>query len=189
MESKFTEIKSEILKRAKEANACREQYGRAYGSETIQELMQVVKDNFTWAAENRIIDAELITEYANEFNENNIYCNVDVRNGYLLASGNSTVRACGNSTVRASGNSTVRAFDNSTVKAWDNSTVKASGNSTVEAFESSTVRACGNSTVRASGNSYVNTYDEIIECKLSENAIRRVRSTNVIQTANSEIKL
>lgn len=41
----FKEIKAEILRRAHEADACREQYGRAYKSETLQELMQGVKDN------------------------------------------------------------------------------------------------------------------------------------------------
>lgn len=229
MESKFTKIKSEILKRYKEAYAFRDEYRKAYGSETIQELMQVIKDNFAWSAKKQIIDAELIAEYANEFNKNNIYCNVDVSNGYLLASGHSTVEASGNSTVIAIDSSTVKAYGNSKVEAFNNSTVKVCDSSTVKAFNNSTVRACGNSmveardkstvtaftnstveardnstveawgnsmviaydnpTVKAFENSYVNTNYNTIECELSGNAIRRVRYTNVIQTANSEIKL
>lgn len=45
-ETNFEAIKAEILKRAKEAHACSEQYGRAYKSQTLQELCDVIKDNF-----------------------------------------------------------------------------------------------------------------------------------------------
>ena len=122
---KFNEIKAEILSRAKEADACKEQYGRAYKSETLAELMQVVKDNFDWACRNKVITPDLIEKYREEFAENNIWLNVNVTSGFLL---------CGNSTVEAWGNSTVEAWDNSTVKAYDNSTVKAWGNSYTSSY-------------------------------------------------------
>ena len=175
---KFNEIKAEILSRAKEADACKEQYGRAYKSETLAELMQVVKDNFDWACRNKVITPDLIEKYREEFAENNIWLNVNVTSGFLL---------CGNSTVEAWGNSTVEAWDNSTVKAYDNSTVEAYDNSTVEAWDNSTVKAYDNSTVKAWGNSYTSSYYKI-ECKLSDNAVYRVQSENTIYFANENMK-
>jgi hypothetical protein len=71
----------------------------------------------------------------------------DVRDGFAIASGSSTVRASDSSTVRAYDSSTVRAYDSSTVTAYDSSTVRAYGSSTVRAYDSSTVRAYDSSTV------------------------------------------
>lgn len=109
---KFNEIKAEILSRAKEANACKEQYGRAYTSGSLAELMQVVKDNFSWACCNKVITPDLIEKYREEFASNDIYLNVNVEHGYLLCD-----------------NSSVEARNNSSVVAWNNSSVVACGNS------------------------------------------------------------
>lgn len=46
MNTNFETIKSEILRRAKEAHACTEQYSRAYKSENMAQLCAVIKDNF-----------------------------------------------------------------------------------------------------------------------------------------------
>ena len=150
---RFSQLKEEILKRAKAANAYTKEYGRAYKSEDFAGLIEVIKDNFNFAVNNKVIDPELIEKFKEKFNENQVYCNVNVSAGYLLAWGNATVRAWGNATVRACGNATVRAWDNATVEAW------------------------GNATVEASGNAYINSY-YIIECKLKDNAIYRIRSEN-----------
>jgi alpha-tubulin suppressor-like RCC1 family protein len=185
---KFSEFKKEILRRAKEANACRDEYSRAYASNDFAELMQVIKDNFGFSAKHKIIDADMIKAYKDMFNENHIYCNVDVEdNDFLLACGNSTVTACGNSTVTACDNSTVEAYDNSTVKAYDNSTVTAHDNSTVTAWDNSIVKACDNSTVTAWGNSYIASYS-VLECKLNDNAIYRIRESNTIRYCSDNIK-
>ena len=159
----FEEIKKEILERAHNARACTIQYKRAYQSENLETLCNVIKDNFWWCCRNNVLDGELIDKYKKIFSDNKIYHNVSIKSGFLLASGNSTVEASGNSTVEAydnstveaSGNSTVQAYDNSTVQAYDNSTVKAYDNSTVQAYGNSTVKAYGNSTVQAYGNSTV----------------------------------
>ena len=160
----FEEIKKEILERAHNARACTIQYKRAYQSENLETLCNVIKDNFWWCCRNNVLDGELIDKYKKIFSDNKIYHNVSIKSGFLLASGNSTVeaysstvKAYDNSTVKASGNSTVQASGNSTVEAYS-STVEASGNSTVEAY-SSTVKAYDNSTVKASGNSTVQAYD------------------------------
>ena len=155
----FEEIKKEILERAHNARACTIQYKRAYQSENLETLCNVIKDNFWWCCRNNVLDGELIDKYKKIFSDNKIYHNVSIKSGFLLTSGNSTVEAFGNSTVEAFGNSTVKAHDNSTVKAYGNSTVEAYDNSTVEAYDNSTVKAHDNSTVEAFGNSTVEAYD------------------------------
>jgi hypothetical protein len=183
----FEEIKKEILERAHNARACTIQYKRAYQSENLETLCNVIKDNFWWCCRNNVLDGELIDKYKKIFSDNKIYHNVSIKSGFLLASGNST--------VEASGNSTVKAYDNSTVEASGNSTVKASGNSTVEAYDNSTVQAYGNSTVKAFGNSTVKAYDNsyincrsTIECVLKDNSIVRKWDTNTIQYVSDNLK-
>ena len=167
----FEEIKKEILERAHNARACTIQYKRAYQSENLETLCNVIKDNFWWCCRNNVLDGELIDKYKKIFSDNKIYHNVSIKSGFLLASGNST--------VEASGNSTVKAYDNSTVKASGNSTVKAYGNSTVEAFD--------NSTVEAYDNSYINCRSTI-ECVLKDNSIVRKWDTNTIQYVSDNLK-
>ena len=209
MDINFNLIKDEILRRAKEARACAEQYARAYKAETMQDLCNVIKDNFDWAYRNMVIDTALLMLYRDDFAKNGIFVNTSVSKGYLLcdnatvraygnatvraygnatveALGNATVRACDNATVRACDNATVEACDNATVEACDNATVEALGNATVEACDNATVEACDNATVEALGNAYVSSY-AIVECKLSENAIYRVRSTQTVFYASDNI--
>ena len=202
MKQNFENLKNEILRRAKKANACTVQYKRVYTADTLQELMQVVKDNFYWSCRNKVIDVELIDKYKDEFNAFDIWANVDVSTGYLLASDNATVTAYGNATVRAYGNATVYAYDNATVyasgnatvHAYDNATVYANGNSkmyaydnaTVYAYTNATVHAYTNATVYANDNAYVTSF-YTIKCKLSGNAIYRIRESNTIQYANNDI--
>lgn len=56
----FSEIKQEILDRARRAGACRHEYGRAYAAENLGDLCTVIKDNFTWCCRNGVIDAPLL---------------------------------------------------------------------------------------------------------------------------------
>ena len=183
----FEEIKKEILERAHNARACTIQYKRAYQSENLETLCNVIKDNFWWCCRNNVLDGELIDKYKKIFSDNKIYHNVSIKSGFLLASGNSTVEASGNSTVKAYDNSTVEAYDNSTVQASGNSTVEAYDNSTVQAYGNSTVMAFGNSTVQAYGNSYINCRSTI-ECVLKDNSIVRKWDTNTIQYVSDNLK-
>ena len=79
------------------------------------------------------------------------------------------------------------AYDNSSVEARGNSSVEAWGNSSVEARGNSSVVAYDNSSVEARGNSYTTSYD-VIECKLNEHAIHRIRKTNTIRYADKDMK-
>ena len=139
----FEAIKAEILNRAK---ACTEQYSRVYKSETLQELCSVIKDNFRWCFNNKVITSNLLMQYREDFAQNDIFINISVRSGFLLCD-NATVEACGNATVEACDNATVNAWGNATVEACGKATVEACGNDTVEEWGSVTVEQCGKADV------------------------------------------
>ena len=128
----FEEIKKEILERAHNARACTIQYKRAYQSENLETLCNVIKDNFWWCCRNNVLDGELIDKYKKIFSDNKIYHNVSIKSGFLLASGNSTVETSGNSTVKAYDNSYINCRstiecvlkDNSIVRKWDTNTIQ-----------------------------------------------------------------
>ena len=214
----FSEIKQEILDRARRAEACRPEYRRAYAAETLGDLCTVIKDNFNWCCRSGVIDARLLEKYKSDFAACDIYVNTDAERGFLLcdnakveAWNNATVEACGNATVKAYGNATVKAYDNAKVEAWNNAKVEAWNNATVEACGNATVKAYGNATVEAYDNAKVKAWNNatveawnnakakawnsaycsswsLIECKLSDNALYRDRSTNTVYYANDNIK-
>ena len=95
-----------------------------------------------------MLDGELIDKYKKIFSDNKIYHNVSIKSGFLLASGNSTVKAYDNSTVQAYGNSTVKAYDNSTVQAYGNSYINC--RSTIECVlkDNSIVRKWDTNTIQ-----------------------------------------
>ena len=156
---RFKEFKDIILNKAKEESACKGQYQRALKSGTFEDLISIIKDNFQWSINHKIIDPILIKEYKQEFNGNGIWCNENICNGFLLATDNATVRATDNATVEATDNAAVRATGNATVRAYGNATVEAYNNATVEAYDNATVRAYGNATVEAYGNATVEAYN------------------------------
>ena len=135
----FKTIKQVILDRARAASACREQYGRAYASETLQELCNVIKANFYWCCDNNVLTAELIKQYQADFAANRIYVNTDVTEGYLLANNNATVRATGNATVKAYGNATVIANDNAYCVSYLAIKFRLSGNALHRVISTNTV--------------------------------------------------
>lgn len=136
----FNDFKNEILKRAKEAGACSGEYRRAYQSNDYSELMQVIKDNFDFAVRRNVIGPSLIETYKDQFNANQIYCNVDASSGFLLASGDATVEAWGDATVRASGNATVEAWGDAYVTSYYVIECKLRDNAIYRIRESNTVR-------------------------------------------------
>ncbi|MDR0970528.1 MAG: hypothetical protein LBM67_08350 [Lentimicrobiaceae bacterium] len=191
----FLKFKKEILLRAKENDACVEQYKEAYNSADFEELFIVIKRNFIWCCENNVINASLFDDFNEILKEHKIYGNLSSNEGYIYAWDNATVEAWGNATVyaldnatvKAWGNATVKALDNATVEAWGNATVEAWDNATVKALDNATVEAWGNATVEAWGNSYIYSFIRI-ECKLSDNAIYRVINENIIFYSSDNIK-
>ena len=162
----FEEFKKEILERAHKALACKEQYSRAYISTSEKELCDVIKDNFFWCCNNKVIDVYLIEKYNDTFSRNGIKCNVSVNEGYLVASDNATVEAYdnakveayGNAKVVAYGNAKVEAYGNAKVVAYDNAKVEAYGNAKVVAYDNAKVVAYDNAKVRAYENAKVVAY-------------------------------
>ena len=189
----FTEIKQVIIDRAKNADACADQFRRAVEAETIPELLKVITNNFDWCCGHKIIDIELLSKIEVPLlDEARLYFNRDVSEGYCLvvdaevwASGNAEVWALGNTKVWALDNATVWASGNATVQAWGNATVWASGNATVQVYGNATVEASGNATVevydnakvRAWGNAFTLSYNSI-EHKSEGNSIVRWVETN-----------
>jgi len=162
----FQEFKSKIIDRCKVNDACEPEFKKVLQSENFASLFSILKNNFHWSCENKILDTEILQQVIEVANENDVWVNVSVKSGFLLAYGNATVEAYGNATVEAYGNATVeasdnatvRAYDNATVQAYDNATVQASDNATVQAYDNATVRAYGNATVEAYGNATVRAY-------------------------------
>ena len=115
---RFKEFKDIILNKAKEESACKGQYQRALKSGTFEDLISIIKDNFQWSINHKIIDPILIKEYKQEFNGNGIWCNENICNGFLLATDNATVKAYGNATVEAYGNATVEAYNNAYIYSY-----------------------------------------------------------------------
>lgn len=185
MEQNFETLKSKILSRAKKADACADQYKRAYKAATTAELLQVVKDNFSWAACHKVIDVAIIEQYQAEFNANEIWANTNVKSGYLIAANDATVFANGNATVYAAGNTTVYAYNKATVYA--NCAVVYASNSTVHAYGNTTVYAYDSSVVEAYDDAYIMSYSPM-ECKLFDNAIHRIQGTNTIRYASDGMK-
>lgn len=210
---RFEELKQELLKRAKDADACKEQYARAYGAQTLEQLMRVCRDNFRWACLHGVLDIDIIKLYHDEFASGSIYANEDTIRGYLLCkdatvsvfgnTGNTNVVAFGNARVRAFSNASVVAFDNvivrafnnvrviafnnASVRAYDNARVIASNNARVEAFGNVIVRASDNASVEAYNSAYIASY-LVLEVKLSDNAIYRILNNNTIRYANPKMK-
>lgn len=85
---------------------------------------------------------------------------VEVKDIFLMATGNAIVEAHGNSIVEVWDNATVKAYDNVKVKAYDNAKVEANDNSKVEAnYGRVRVDAYDNATVSASSHEDVTAHD------------------------------
>jgi len=175
----FDEFKHEIVTRCKAESACEPQFKRILSSETFPEIFTVLKDNFSWSCNHKIIEGEILTAVKTEAAQSEIYVNESVSTGFLLASGRATVRAWDSATVEAWDSATVEASGSATVRASGRATVRASGSATVEASGSATVEAWGSATVEAWGSSFISSYKNI-ECKLSDHAIFRNTETKEI---------
>jgi hypothetical protein len=151
----YETFREEIIDLCKENSACKEEFKKLVSAETEEGFCTVLKDNFHWCVKNNVVTEQTVTKYKEIFNRNSIYCNEDVKNGYLIVTGNSEVFAYGKSEVIARDNSKVHVRDNSVVYATGNSKVSARGNSKVFAYENSVVFAHENSKVYAHENSEV----------------------------------
>lgn len=127
----FTEIKQVIIDRAKNADACADQFRRAAKAETMPELLKVITDNFHWCCGNKIIDIELLSKIEVPLlDEARLYFNRDVTEGYCLVV---------DATVRAWDNATVEAFNNAFTLSYNSVEHKSEGNSIIRWIETNRV--------------------------------------------------
>ena len=193
--TRFEELKKEILIRAHKAEACREQYGRAYGAETLDALMEVVRDNFNWCCDNDVLDGDIIDRYKAEFNAGKIWHNeTRVTDGMLLLDNsravlldNSRAVLRDNSSAVLLDNSRAVLLGNSSAELLDNSRAVLRGNSSAVLLDNSRAVLLDNSRAVLRGNSYGMSYS-IKECKLHDHAIYRICETNEIRYVDESIR-
>ena len=71
-----------------------------------------------------MLDGKLIDKYKKIFSDNKIYHNVSIKSGFLLTSGNSTVKAYDNSYINCCSTIECVLKDNSIVRKWDTNTIQ-----------------------------------------------------------------
>ena len=169
---KFNQFKSEILKRAKEVIVCTSQYQRAYKSESFDQLFQVIKDNFFYCYNNKIIDPDLIESVKEEARECGVYHNESATSAYILGSDNCTIEG----------------YDNCTILGYDNCTIRGYGNCTIRGYGNCTIRGSDNCTILGYDNSYLNVRSDM-ECKINDHAIMRYRDTNEVVVIEQNLKV
>jgi hypothetical protein len=172
----FQDAKRELLELAKAADACSEEYKKAYKSETTAELLAVVKRNANWCLNNNVISVELLEEWfgVGVLNENYIYISGNhaleaKKDIYILLLGSSqaTIETWESSqaTIKTWGSSqaTIKTWGSSqaTIKTWGSSqaTIETRGSSqaTIKTWGSSqaTIKTWGSSqaTIKTWGSS------------------------------------
>ena len=211
MERIHEKVKSDLLAFGKRNGACKDEYGRLYAAETIEEVIEVVKDNFWWCAKFKDF-ADVIIAYRELFGEHQIFANQDleIREGvaYLCVSeGTYAATSWGTSTINAEswGTSTINAtsYDTSTINAescgtstinatsYGTSTINAESHSTstinARSHNTSTINAesCDTSTINAEsyGASTMIIRTSTIECKVNGHSIARYVHENRIVVA------
>ena len=124
----FEIIKRDVQDFGHRNKACAEQFRRVLNSDDIHELSNVIKDNFYWCCQSIEEFSSLLKKHEEAFCQEKIYLNTSIKEGFLLASDNATVRASGNATVRASDNATVQAWGNAYILAITTIECKLDGN-------------------------------------------------------------
>ena len=173
----FETLKKEILRRAKDADACVKEYTRALKSETYAELMQVIKANFWWCCVNNIINEEIISEYKDEFNANKIYLNESRDSGYLLVTDNID-KIGGNCEAAIIGNAVVNeVYGNATIDyVYDNAVIeRVFGKAVIEDVSDNAVID------KVVGNAFINNvYDNAVINEVYVNAVINKVSGNAV---------
>jgi hypothetical protein len=158
----FKDLKEELLRRAKEAGACKGGYLQGLNAESKGDLLDAVAGNFIWVLKHGVVDAGFLEENftPEELAEHGIYTKGQARvKGLAFVCGSATVEACDSAIVEAYGSATVKACDSATVKAFGSATVEACDSATVEAYGSATVEAYGFAIVEAYDSATVEAYD------------------------------
>ena len=133
MNTNYDKIKSDLLDFGKRNGACIGQYQRLYKTESIEDVISVVKDNFEWCIKYKDF-ADVLMANREQFAEHRIWINqnVEIQEGVgflLVTEGSINVTSYGTSTINVTsyGTSTINAtsYGASTINAesWDTSTM------------------------------------------------------------------
>ena len=166
MKTNYEEVKDSLLSFGKKHSACQLGYKRLYATESVEEVMAVVKDNFSWCCQFDDF-ADVLLAHREQFAEHKIWINTSVEIkegvGYLLTTeGEFNARSRGTSTINAEswGTSTINA------ESWETSTINA------ESWETSTM------IIPTSA----------IECQVNDKSIARYIQDNRVVFADDSIK-
>ena len=103
MKTNYEEVKDSLLSFGKNHSACQYEYKRLYAAESVEAVMAVVKDNFSWCCQ--FYDfADVLLAYRDQFAEHKIWINTSVEIkegvGYLLTTeGEFNAESWGTSTM------------------------------------------------------------------------------------------
>lgn len=123
METNYKKVKDSLLSFGKNHSACQHGYKRLYAAESVEAVMAVVKDNFSWCCQFADF-ADVLLAHREQFAEHKIWINTSVEIkegvGYLLTTeGEFNAESWGTSTINAESRET------STINAesWETSTM------------------------------------------------------------------
>ena len=105
MKTNYEEVKDSLLSFGKKHSACQLGYKRLYATESVEEVMAVVKDNFSWCCQFDDF-ADVLLAHREQFAEHKIWINTSVEIkegvGYLLTTeGEFNARSWETSTINA----------------------------------------------------------------------------------------
>ena len=166
METNYKKVKDSLLSFGKNHSACQHEYKRLYAAESVEAVMAVVKDNFSWCCQ--FYDfADVLLAYRDQFAEHKIWINTSVEIkegvGYLLTTeGEFNAESWGTSTINA--------------ESWETSTINA------RSRETSTINA------RSWGTSTMIILTSAIECQVNDKSIARYIQDNRVVFADDSIK-
>ena len=185
MNTNYDKIKSDLLDFGKRNGACIGQYQRLYKTESIEDVISVVKDNFEWCIKYKDF-ADVLMANREQFAEHRIWINQNVEIqegvGFLLVT---------------EGSINATSYDTSTINATscDTSTINATsyGTSTINAtsYGASTINATsyGTSTINAkscdTSTMIIRTLN--IECEVNDRSIARYIYDNRIVIADTSV--
>ena len=166
MKTNYEEVKDSLLSFGKKHSACQYEYKRLYAAESVEAVMAVVKDNFSWCCQ--FYDfADVLLAYRDQFAEHKIWINtsVEIKEGVgclLTTEGEFNARSWGTSTINAESRET--------------STINA------RSRETSTINA------ESWGTSTMIIPTSAIECQVNDKSIARYIQDNRVVFADDSIK-
>ena len=166
MKTNYEEVKDSLLSFGKKHSACQLGYKRLYATESVEEVMAVVKDNFSWCCQFDDF-ADVLLAHREQFAEHKIWINTSVEIkegvGYLLTT---------------EGEFNARSWETSTINA------ESRGTSTInaESRETSTINA------ESRGTSTMIIPTSAIECQVNDKSIARYIQDNRVVFADDSIK-